>query len=91
MFAGCGEREPPSGKNRRPLVLCCKPLFGRNRLAYTKGDLQICSEDRSCRGRLVYFPFTLRSLQRHSLLIDDSARAFETVVFFPRFKDSFSS
>ena len=35
------------------------------------------------RGRSVYFPFTLRSLQRHSLLIDDSARAFETVVFFP--------
>ena len=26
-------REPPSGKNRRPLVLCCNPLFARNRLA----------------------------------------------------------
>ena len=65
-FAGCRESEPPLGRRGSHPVFVCKPLLGRNRFAYTVGDLQICSEDRSSRGRAVYLPFPLRSLQRHS-------------------------
>ena len=40
-------------------------LFGRHSFADTI-EFQFCSEDRSFRGRAMYLPFPLQSLQRHS-------------------------
>ena len=65
-YTALGKASLLRGRRGSHPVFVCKPLLGRNRFAYTVGDLQICSEDRSSRGRAVYLPFPLRPLQRHS-------------------------
>ena len=47
-----GKRSLPWGRRVSQLVCVCKRVFGKNGLASTMGDVQICSEDRNSESGL---------------------------------------
>ena len=47
------------GKRGSQPVSVCKPLFGKNRLAFPTGELQFCSEDQNSRVRAEHLPCPL--------------------------------
>ena len=54
-----GKASPLQGRRGSQLVSVCKPVFGRNRLAFPTGELQFCSEDRNSRVRAKHLPCLL--------------------------------